>query len=143
MQKFPNADDEKHVALMQCKESGCIQATIVADFSCIHDVVFLELRTQQIRKVLRPSMAASAYTSKYGCTKEVVAFLFCYRLAAVTLVSDGRIPQLSLVSNRRKNESVFVNLTTSTIFKVMIFCQYLSVSSTNVLEKMLTVPEQY
>lgn len=75
--------------------------------------------------------------------KEPVTFLFQDPMVLVTLVNRGRFAQLIFESNRRNNETDFVNITRPTIFEVTIFFYCMSVFNDGFKKKTLTVPQAY
>lgn len=76
---------------------------------------------------MRASTAPIVYASKDGRMNDLVVFLFPDQMTTVTLVNGAHFLQLILESNRRKIQISFVNMTTSTIFQLIIFFDSLSV----------------
>lgn len=70
-------------------------------------------------------------------------FLFGDRCVPVTLINGGRFLQLILTCNHKTTLSPSDNLTTPTIFEVIIFSHGLSVFHETVTRKTLTVSQDY
>lgn len=88
-------------------------------------------------------MAASAQVPKNGRVKKPVTFWLCGCIVAVTLVNGRRFLQLTSDSNRRKTESIFVNMTIPTIFEIIFFFHCLSTFNDSLQMKTLRVPHDY
>lgn len=84
-------------------------------------MVLSEFGTQQIREVLRKSMAASAYFLTDGHIEKLVPFLFRNHMVIVMLMNGSCFLQRILELNRRNLESPFVSFSTPIIFKVIFF----------------------
>lgn len=97
--------------MMQYKESSHEQLVIAHVLHFINDAVLQEFATQQIRRVLRASMVASAHATKDGGINEFVTSLFQNLMVSVTVLNGGCFIQLILESNRRETETHFVNRT--------------------------------
>lgn len=89
---------------MHYKASRRKQPTVVPGFPCTDNVVLREFDTLQICEVLRASIAASAYTSKWGPIKKLVTLSFGALMTVVTLLNGYRFLRLVLEPNRRKTE---------------------------------------
>lgn len=140
VRNFQNENPKKLVSMNRYKSSRRVKPAVVLGFLCTVDAVLHDFGTQQISRFLRASMVSRAYASKKGQLKGQVAFQFHDCIVTVTLVSGGLALQL-LESDSRKAESPLVNMTTSTIFDVLIFSAYWY--STTAYKKYLTVPQIY
>lgn len=118
---FPNDNAKELDVLMQYRSSIRQQPQVVPGFCSTNDVVLHELGTQWIRQVLRATMVSGDSGLSYSRTKEVVMFLFCDHMVAVTLLNCACLLQLISDWSRRMIETFFMIMTTATIFEVIIF----------------------
>lgn len=84
-------------------------------------------------------MLASLFESRVDRIQEQAMLLLLNRMVLMILVNVVCFPQINLVSNRRKYETLFVNMTSTIIFEVIIFFLCFLVSNYALQKKSLTV----
>lgn len=93
---------EDLVSVMQYRTPRHKQPAVVSCSFCIRDSVQREIGTQQIRQVLRPSMAASTYAAGDRRIKKLVTLLFRDCMIAVALVKGSRFSKRIFESTRKR-----------------------------------------
>lgn len=115
------------------KASRSKHLPVIPSFCCNDDAVLRKFGAQWMSWVLSASMATRRLASKNRCITELVRFLFCNSMTAVTSVKAGHFLCLILESNQRGTGSSFVNVTTLTILEVYSF----SVRCSSMFKEML------
>lgn len=129
--------------VLQYKAFTNKQPVDVSGFHCGDDAVLRDLETEQIRHMLRTSIAARIWASKGSCIRELVTFLFRDWTVSLTLMNRICFFQLILDSDWWQTETAFVKIRTPTIFEVTLLFHCSSLFNAGSQKKTLPLSQDY